>query len=86
MNPDFQTAHGYPKPAPGKGNLTTSTGHIANRLGALSMTLEMPFKDADNQPDPVHGWDGERSKTLGRSLVDVLLAVVDDLPPRMERN
>ncbi|MEQ8332841.1 M14-type cytosolic carboxypeptidase [Nisaea sp.] len=86
MNPDFQTAHGYPKPAPGKGNLTTSTGHIANRLGALSMTLEMPFKDADNQPDPVHGWDGERSKILGRSLVDVLLAVVDDLPPRMKRN
>ncbi|WP_193179801.1 M14 family metallopeptidase [Nisaea sediminum] len=86
MNPDFQTAHGYPKPAPGKGNLTTSTGHIANRLGALSMTLEMPFKDADNQPDPVHGWDGERSKSLGRSLVDVLLATVDDLPAPMERN
>ncbi len=86
MNPDFQTAHGYPKASPGKGNLTTSTGHIANRLGALSMTLEMPFKDADNQPDPVHGWDGERSKILGRSLVDVLLAVIDDLPPRMERN
>jgi len=86
MNPDFQTEYGYPKPAPGKGNLTTSTGHIANRLGALSMTLEMPFKDADNQPDPVHGWDGERSKTLGRSLVDVLLATVDDLPARMERN
>lgn len=86
MNPDFQTAHGYPKPAPGKGNLTTSTGHIANRLGALSMTLEMPFKDADNQPDPVHGWDGTRSKALGRSLVDVLLATVDDLPAPMERN
>lgn len=85
INPDFQTEHGYPKPAPGKGNLTTSTGHIANRLGALSMTLEMPFKDADNQPDPVHGWDGERSKALGRSLVDVLLATADDLPPRMER-
>ncbi|UUX50581.1 M14-type cytosolic carboxypeptidase [Nisaea acidiphila] len=86
INPDFQTEHGYPKPAPGKGNLTTSTGHIANRLGALSMTLEMPFKDADNQPDPVHGWDGARSKALGRSLVDVLLATVDELPARMERN
>ena len=86
MNPDFQTKHGYPRAAPGKGNLTTSTGHIANRFGALSMTLEMPFKDAGNQPDPVYGWDGRRSKTLGRSLVDVLLAVVEDLPPPMERN
>lgn len=85
VNPDFQTEYGYPKPAPGKGNLTTCTGHLCNALGAVSMTLEMPFKDAANRPDPVHGWSDRRSKTLGRSLVDVLLAVVDDIPPPMQR-
>ena len=39
--PDFQTALGYPKSAPGKANLTMSTNQLANRfahLGCVSMT------------------------------------------------
>lgn len=80
INPDFQTAHGYPKAPPGKGNLTTSTGHLAHALGAVSMTLEMPFKDAANAPDPVVGWSAERSIALGRSALDAMLAVADAFP------
>ena len=79
LNPDFQTAHGYPKASPGQGNLTTATGHLAHKLGAVSMTLEMPFKDAANAPDPQHGWSPARTRALARSALDAMLAVVGDL-------
>ena len=32
-------------PPPGKANLSMSTAQLAERFGAVSMTLEMPFKD-----------------------------------------
>ena len=79
INPDFQTEHGYPKAPAGKGNLTTSTGHLAHALGAMSMTLEMPFKDAANAPDPELGWSPGRAMALGRSTVDALLDITEAL-------
>jgi hypothetical protein len=41
------------------------------------MTLEMPFKDNADLPDPVYGWSPERCRLLGRSCLDALLAVAD---------
>lgn len=76
--PDFQTEHGYPKPAPGQGNLTTSTGHIANTFRCAAMTLEMPFKDAANNPMPEVGWSPERSMALARHCLEAMLVMVDD--------
>ena len=70
--PDFQTRLGYPKAPPGKGNLTMSTSQLAQRFGAVSMTLEMPFKDNDDLPCPVQGWSPERSKQLGRDCLAAL--------------
>jgi len=78
-NPDFQTTHGYPVSAPGQANLTMATSQIAERFGCLSMTLEMPFKDNKNAPNPVTGWSPERCRKLGASCLDALYAVVDDL-------
>ena len=49
--PDFQTEQGYAKSAAGKANLTMSTNQLAERFGAVAMTLEMPFKDHDPNPD-----------------------------------
>jgi murein tripeptide amidase MpaA len=49
--PDFQMEQGYGKSAPGKANLTMSTNQLANRFGAVAMTLEMPFKDHDANAD-----------------------------------
>lgn len=77
ISPDFQTEQGYAASAPGKANLTMATTALAERFGCLSMTLEMPFKDAAIAPDPVHGWSPERSKTLGR---DCLAACLEILP------
>jgi murein tripeptide amidase MpaA len=82
LSPDFQTEKGYEIPAPGQANLSMSTAQVAERFGAVSMTLEMPFKDNDDLPDPDHGWSPERCRALGRSCLDALHAIVDALPKR----
>lgn len=76
---DFQTAKGYPKPAAGKGNLAMCTNWTAETFGALSMTLEMPFKDATENPDAAHGWSPPRCRTLAADCLAVLEAMLDDL-------
>ena len=78
-NPDFQSEHGYPKAPPGKANLSMCSAQLAERFGALSMTLEMPFKDNANAPDPIHGWSVQRCRHLGAAHLDALFAVIDDL-------
>lgn len=78
-NPDFQTAHGYPRNAPGKGNLTLCASYVAAHFGCLAMTLEQPFKDTIDTPDALHGWSPLRAKKLGASQADALYAVIDRL-------
>jgi murein tripeptide amidase MpaA len=71
--PDFQTALGYPAAGPGKANLSMSTNQLAERFGAVAMTLEMPFKDHDPLPDLAQGWSPERCQALGRDCLGALL-------------
>jgi len=75
--PDFQTAKGYEIAGPGQANLSMSTAQLAERFGAVSMTLEMPFKDNDELPDPEFGWSPDRSRLLARACLDALHAVID---------
>ncbi|MDV6331261.1 M14-type cytosolic carboxypeptidase [Asticcacaulis sp. 201] len=77
--PYFQTKHGYAVNAPGTANMTISTNAVAERFGAVAMTLEMPFKDHFDQPDPVRGWSPERSQALGRACVAALNGMITDL-------
>jgi murein tripeptide amidase MpaA len=49
-----------------------ATNQIAQRFGAVAMTLEMPFKDHDDQPDALHGWSPERSARLGEDCLAAL--------------
>jgi murein tripeptide amidase MpaA len=79
VNPDFQTRHGYPESEPGQANMTMATNWIADTFGALAMTLEMPFKDNADAPDPEFGWSPARSQKLGRSALTALFKVVDRL-------
>jgi murein tripeptide amidase MpaA len=79
LSPDFQTKIGYEDAKPGKANMAMSTNALAEKFGCLAMTLEMPFKDANDNPDPLHGWSPERSKHLGRACLDALLDVLPDL-------
>ncbi|MCZ8321743.1 MAG: M14-type cytosolic carboxypeptidase [Novosphingobium sp.] len=71
--PDFQTRLGYPVAGKGKANLAMSTNQLAERFGAVSMTLEMPFKDNQDLPDQAQGWSPERCTQLGRDCMGALL-------------
>lgn len=75
--PDFQTKLGYPKAAPGQANLAMSTNQLAERFGAVAMTLEMPYKDLADAPEPVQGWSPERCKLLARDCLAALLEWLD---------
>ena len=77
--PDFQTQMGYPKSGPGKANLAMSTNQLAERFGAVAMTLEMPFKDHDANPDAEAGWSPERCRALAHACLEVLAAQIDDI-------
>lgn len=77
--PDFQTERGYPKSGTGQANLSMSTNQLAQRFGAVSVTLEMPFKDHDTNPDPEFGWSGDRSGQLAVSCLETLAAMIDEI-------
>jgi murein tripeptide amidase MpaA len=76
---DFQTRVGYPVAAPGRANLSMSTNQLAERFGCISATLEMPFKDAEDLPEPVAGWSPARSRHLARACLAALADIVHDL-------
>jgi murein tripeptide amidase MpaA len=76
---DFQTRRGYGIAPPGKANLSMSTNQLANRFGCVAMTLEMPFKDNDDQPDAERGWSPERSRALARECLATLAEMIDAL-------
>ncbi len=79
ISPDFQTEKGYEVPAAGQANLSMSTAQLAETFGAVSMTLEMPFKDNADLPDPVYGWSPDRCRLLARACLDALHATIDTL-------
>ncbi|OYX67377.1 MAG: hypothetical protein B7Y88_01005 [Sphingomonadales bacterium 32-64-17] len=76
--PDFQRRLGYPAARPGRANLSMSTNQVAERFGAVSMTLEMPFKDNDDLPDPAQGWSPERCRLLARDCLGTLLQWLEE--------
>ena len=78
-NPHFQRVYGYGVDGPGEANLTMCTNHVAQRFDCLAMTLEMPFKDDANHPDPGAGWSPEKAMRLGASAIDALASVIDGL-------
>jgi murein tripeptide amidase MpaA len=82
LTPDFQTRQGYEIAKPGQANLSMSTAQLAERYGAVSMTLEMPFKDNADLPDPLYGWSPERCRLLARACLDALHAMIGDIPLR----
>ena len=78
-NPDFQLTHGYPANKRGKANLKIGANWIAERFGGLAMTLEMPFKDIADGSEQRQGWSPARSRALGRSNLDAITAVLDEI-------
>ncbi len=78
-NPDFQTVHGYPSSKETKVNLTVASKWVGHTYGGLALTLELPFKDNADLPDPRHGWSAARSRRLGADTLTALLAMLPSL-------
>jgi len=78
-SPDFQTTQGYERGGREEANMTLATNWIGHQFGCLAFTIEMPFKDNADLPDAQVGWNGERSKKLGASVLQPVLALVDRL-------
>ncbi len=76
---DFQTRDGYPVTPPGKANLDIANNYVAETWGCLSMTLEMPFKDANVNPMPAVGWSPERCRSFAREHLEVMTEIAPAL-------
>ncbi|WP_432470660.1 M14 family metallopeptidase [Amphritea sp. HPY] len=77
VNPDFQMERGYEPGKFGSETMTIAANWIGHRFNCPSMTLEMPFKDFDLQPDPEFGWSPARSIRLGESVLYPFAAWLD---------
>ena len=69
VSPDFQDRHGYHAGKYSSDALKLASKWVGHRFGCLSLTLEMPFKDNADLPDPRVGWNGARSKRLGSAML-----------------
>ncbi|WP_324733420.1 M14 family metallopeptidase [Pseudomonas paeninsulae] len=79
LGAEFQTAFGYKRDAPGQANTTLACNAVGLEFDCLSFTIEMPFKDHDDSPNPLTGWDGKRSMQLGQDVLSVAAAMVGAL-------
>ena len=72
-SPDFQNVYGYAASKYNEDLLTLASKYIGHTFKCLSLTLEMPFKDNADLPDPYHGWNGARSSELGAAILQPIL-------------
>ena len=79
LTKDFQTTHGYTRDESGQATMTLACNSVGQRFDCLSLTLEMPFKDNNDAPDPQTGWDGKRSKQLAKDVLTTLSTMVREL-------
>lgn len=78
-SPAFQTKVGYAPTYGGSEGGGMATRAIARRYGAVGLTLEMPFGDSLEAPDPRHGWSPAASERMGRDCLAALAAMLDTL-------
>ncbi|GIZ13440.1 M14-type cytosolic carboxypeptidase [Pseudomonas sp. NCCP-436] len=76
---EFQKRYGYPRDEQGQANLTLACNAVGQAFDCLSLTLEMPFKDHDDNPQPSTGWNGARSAKLARDVIRVMAQMVGKL-------
>jgi murein tripeptide amidase MpaA len=75
-SPDFQTTYGYEASRYSTDALKLASKWVGHTFGCVSLTLEMPFKDNANAPQPAVGWNGARSKALGAAVLAPILKAV----------
>lgn len=79
-NPDFgNLLYNYGNDEHGKANPAMAAEQVCERFGAVTITLEQPFKDCFDHPEPTCGYSPQRAKRLGASVLDALSSVATDL-------
>ncbi len=78
-SPDFQDRVNYGASRATQANPTVATNWVAQAFDCLAFTIEMPFKDNADLPDPLTGWSGERSRNFGAGVLQPVLAVLGQL-------
>ncbi|MCU1715721.1 M14-type cytosolic carboxypeptidase [Pseudomonas sp. 5P_3.1_Bac2] len=76
---EFQTLFGYTPNQFGEANTSLAANAVGLEFDCLALTIEMPFKDHDDRPNPKTGWSGARSKQLGQDVLSVLAVMVGQL-------
>ncbi|WP_295990185.1 M14-type cytosolic carboxypeptidase [Rugamonas sp.] len=76
-SPDFQDRVGYPVGKYKEDMLTLASKYVGHHFQCLALTLEMPFKDNADLPDPHVGWNGARSAALGAAILQPILLSLD---------
>jgi murein tripeptide amidase MpaA len=74
-SPDFQTRVGYASGKYREDMLKLASKYVGHVFKCPSLTLEMPFKDNAELPDPGTGWSGARSARLGQALLQPILGL-----------
>jgi murein tripeptide amidase MpaA len=76
---EFQTTFGYTPDQFGQANTTLACNAVGMEFDCLAFTIEMPFKDHDDRPNPHTGWNGARSMQLAKDVLSVVAAMVGQL-------
>lgn len=76
---EFQTTFGYTPNQFGEANTSLACNAVGMEFDCLAFTIEMPFKDHDDNPNPQTGWNGARSMGLGQDVLSVAAAMVGGL-------
>jgi murein tripeptide amidase MpaA len=79
--PAFQLLHGYGNEQIGEANMAICSDHIAAQFDCLAVTLEMPYKDSLELPEPSGGWSAGRCERLGASMLNA----VEEVCPFLRR-
>ena len=75
-SPDFQVAVGYEPAKYREEMLQLASKYIGHTYKCVSLTLEMPFTDTADRPDPALGWTGARCARLGAAMLQPILHAV----------
>lgn len=79
ISPDFQDTVAYPKTPAGKSNLSIAANWMGEKFNTLSFTIEMPFKDNADLPNPITGWSAARSAQLGGDVLFPIRAALTEI-------
>lgn len=75
LSPDCKPDGSYVRPHSRIGPMAFCGPQIAQRFGAPAVTLEIPYKEVAELPDPVEGYSTRHCRELGRACVEALAAV-----------